>query len=495
MELIDIVFRERSGFRDMQLRPFHADATQDLIRQLNDDTSGGADLTPSALSRTAGRIIRPLANVTTPALIANGWGEKRFMFIMSVQVRKSRGATSILEITGHTDNAESINSLRGVKLPEDLALYFNSITEINQTYVDRPGSGGSWMTQIAGSHHVIGPQTLPNFSRDRLSPGTMTMRPEDVFHSNPKSILQNSFSRRVEQETDFLDMRNSFTSRSLRLSNRWNDSSTRYLHRSLKALSTANNGEVYGDNLTLERDPGEVMKDARSQVRERTFSQIPVFSELNRDTAIMDQGFITYGELIRMNPDFPWSDVKVFFERPETARNYAETTSAWDGRNNTSIAAVQIARALPTYMEFHHIAYVEFDANNTSYTGEPVILIPEVLPMMGQAINQQALQSFEQRLATELFVDMLPWEGCPFELWVKATLRGEVIINIKLGNEDPEEFAFPVFCDSLVAPVVVDDQRHIEDMSNTLVNIVESVGDYDGEEASSLIVPSRNCSF
>jgi len=44
MQVIDIVFRERSGYRDMQLRPFAADATRELIMQLDEDTSGGADL-------------------------------------------------------------------------------------------------------------------------------------------------------------------------------------------------------------------------------------------------------------------------------------------------------------------------------------------------------------------------------------------------------------------------------------------------------------------
>jgi len=492
MELIDIVFRERSGYREMQLRPFDADATGDLIRQLNEDTSGGSDLTPAALSRTAGRIIRPAANVSGSALISNGWGEKRFMFIMTVLVREARGARSTVEITGHTDHADAANTLRGVRLPDDMCLYFNSITEVNQAYLDTPTQRG-WCTQIAGSHHVIGPQTRPNFSRDRLSPGTMTMRPEDVFRNSPKNILQNSFSRLVERESDYQDLRNSFTSDSLRLSNRWNDSSTRYLHRSIKALAVANQGEQYGEGMGLDRDPGEILKDARKQVRERTVSQMPVFADFNRDTNILSQGFITYGELCAMNPDFAWDDVKVFFERPETARDYATTTNKWDGRDNTTIAAIQIARALPTYMAFHHIAFIDFEANNMSYAGQPVILIPEVLPILGKAINQNALQAFEQRLITELFVDMLPWEDCMFDLRVKATLSGDVIISIKLEGEDPGEFAFPVFCDSLVAPVVVDDSSCIDRMSKTLTNIVDRIGGDD--HLSNEIITDSSCRF
>jgi len=497
MQIIEIVFRERSGYRDMQLRPFSSDATPELIRQLDHDTRGGSDMTPAALSRVAGRIIRPQSNVRSNAIIANGWGEKRYMFIMKVLVRDSRSARSTLDISGYTDYAGAVNTMKGTKIDPDMCLYFNSVTEINSSYTDSPTRRG-WVDSIVGSNHLIGPQTMPDFTRDRLSPGTMTMRPEDVFHNNPKNILQNSFNRKVEAEGDFMDMRNSFTQKGLRMSNRWNDSSTRFLHRSLRALSTANGGEVYGET-AIERDTGQVLRDARSQVREKTLTSMAPFADMARDTNIMEQGFITYGELITMNPDYPWDEVKVFFERPELARDHAHDSTKWDGRDNTTIAALQIARALPTYMAFHHLAYVDFEANNNSFAGEPIILIPECTPMLGKAINAQALQSFEQRLLTELFVDMLPWDNCMFDVRVKASLGSDVMISIKLEGEDPGEFAFPVFCDSLVAPVVVDDRKCIDDMGSALSSIVDRLGSSaradDDRGSSGIITSPTNYSF
>jgi len=495
MQLVDIVFRERSGYRDMQLRPFMSDATGELINQLDHDTRGGSDLSPAALSRVAGRIIRPQANVGSKAIIANGWGEKRFMFLMTVLVRDARSARQTLEISGYTDHVGAVNSLRGVKLDENMALYFNSVTEVNQSYMDSP-TGGGWRTQIAGSNHLIGPQTMPDFTRDRLSPGTMTMRPEDVFQSSPKDVLSTAFSRNAKETGRFMDMRNSFTQPGLRMSNRWNDSSTRYFHRALKALNTANEGEVFGDGNGFDRDASQIMRDARGQVRERSFTSIPDFADLARDTNILEQGFITYGELIAMNPEFAWDDVKVFFERPETSRDYSRDTTDWNGRDNTTVAAIQIARALPTYMAFHHLAHIHFEANNYSHMGEPVIIIPEVLPLMGKSINQQALAAFEQRLITELFVDMLPWENCMFDLRVKASLSGDVIVHIQLEGDEPAEFAFPVFCDSLVAPVVVDDRNCIEKMGETLTNIVDTLGSRSRPALdSSIITDSSGYNF
>lgn len=473
MQLIDLVFRERSGYKDMQLRPYYADATDELIGILDRDTRGGEDLTPAALSRVAGRIIRPASKHQGSALIANGWGEKRFMFMMTVLVRKSRTDIRTLEISGYTDYVGASQGIRGIKLDENMALYFNSVTELNQSYMDTPTRRG-WQTSIGSSNHLIAPQVLPDFSRDRMTAGTLVMRPEDVFHNNPKNVVSNAFNRRAEKE-NYLDMRHGFTGKGLRMSHRLNDSSTRYLHRSIKALATANEGEVFGQGMGLDRDTGSILKDARSQVREKTVSSIPVLADIARETNILEQGFITYGELIMMNPDYVWDDVKVFFERPEQVADF-NNRSGWSGKDNSTIAAIQVARALPAFMAFHHIAYVEFTADNMSAMGEPVIIIPQCLPIIGKQITDRSLMAFEERMITEMFYDMLPWPDCMFEIEVRAGLANDIEIRLKLEGEDPFFDVFPVFSDSLVAPVIVDDQDTIGAMSSSLTDIVDALG-------------------
>ncbi|MNI46234.1 hypothetical protein D3C73_1006850 [compost metagenome] len=202
-----------------------------------------------------------------------------------------------------------------------------------------------------------------------------------------------------------------------------------------------------------------------------------------------------------MNPDFQWDDVKVYFETPETARDFRNTTG-WGGKDNTTIAATQIARALPAFMAFHHIGYVEIEADNMSAMGEAVVVMPQVLPMLGQRVTERSLVSFEERLITELFVDMLPWENCMFEVTIRAGLSDSIIIDIKLEGEDPGSFTFPVFCDSLVAPVVVDSQGTIENMSETITGIVDSLGstyrsddDTGLDDAPSILTSSQGFKF
>ncbi|MCY1340022.1 hypothetical protein D9M68_19910 [compost metagenome] len=493
MKIINIVFRERPAYRDMQLRPFGADATDDLISKLCFDTNQGTDLTPAALSGTAGRIIRPVAESRGKAIIANGWDEKRYMFIMTVEVRRSQTIFTTLEISGYTDTAEVHNGLRGIKFPPEMALYFNSITEVEQMYDSTAVRGrGGWKTRVCSSNHVIIPQTMPDFSRERASPGTVTMRPNDIFRSSGSSIIQRSFDRKATKE-NFIDGRYGFADRQLRMSTRWNDSSTRYLNRSINALSTASNGEQFGDNFnsSIDIDTTKVITDARRQVPEKNLVSWRPMADLSRETNILEQGFITYGELANMNPDFAWDDVKVYFLDLAAQRDLRSTTS-WGGRDNSTVAANILARGLPSYMAFHQIGRIEFEANNTGFNGTPVIMVSNVMPLLGNVVDERALASLEQRLQTELFVEMLPWDDCRYDIRVSADLGVDVHIDMHLDDEDPADFVFPVFCDSLVSPVIANHNDDVTAMGETIAKIVDSFGSATNEYSDSIIETFNN---
>jgi hypothetical protein len=487
MKIINIVFRERPAYRDMQLRPFGADATDDLIHQLCHDTNQGTDLTPASLAGTAGRIIRPVAESRGKAIIANGWDEKRYMFIMTVEVRRSNTVFTTLEISGYTDNAEVHNGLRGIKFPSEMALYFNSVTEVEQLY-DNTGvrGGGGWKTRVCSSNHVIIPQTMPDFSRERAAPGTVTMRPSDIFRSSGSSVMQRSFERKATTE-NFIDGRFGFADRQLRMSTRWNDSSTRYLNRSINALATATDGEQYGENYNaMDIDTNKVITDARRQVPEKNLVSWRPLAELSRETNILEQGFITYGELAALNPDFHWDDVKVYFLDQDVQRDL-RSTSSWGGRDNSTIAANILARGLPSYMAFHQIGFIQFEANNTSLGGQPIILVSNVLPLLGNKVDERALSALEQRLQTELFIEMLPWEDCRYDLRIKADLGVDIHIDMQLDDEDPADFVFPVFCDSLVSPIIANNNDDVTAMGETIAKIVGEFGSSKNEFNDSIV--------
>lgn len=479
MELLNIVFRERSGYRDLFLRPFSANATHDDVEELGYLTENGREITPTALSKIAGRIIRPLSQVQSRSVIENGWGEKRLMFSMEVLARSGRNNRSVYQITGYTDYAGFHESLRGIVLDRKMHMYFNNVTRVETTYVEAPGRVSGWLNNTTGQHHILIPQRPARLERGIMEMGTLTQRPCDVFQSRPDSIMQTAFQRQVSRDASYHDTRNGFVSQRIKTSDRWNDSSSRYLNKTLSALFNREE-----DGSIMEPEESQLLMYARRATGERSFTQDKVFKDLADETNITDQGYITYGELVDLNPDFNWDDVMVFLEpKQKSAGGYLLDSCDWNGQDNTSIAAAQLARALPAYMAFHQISSIEFDATNDTPSGESVMVTSNAIPMMGRRLDQRKLNQLEQRFIDEILVEMLPWDGCFFEIHVKASISSDLVVNLTIGDEDPGRFVFPIFCDSLVSPVITDSNDTIEGMSNTLMGIYNKLADIDLDDS------------
>lgn len=495
MRIVKLVFRERPAYQDMYIRPFGIDATPDMVNQLCLETNEGTDISPAALARSAGRIIRPVSDVRGRAIIANGWNEKRYMFLMTVEVRDRGNMYTTLDISGYTDSAEVSETIRGVKFPDDMALYFNSVTELEQFYVNAPGSGASgYRSTVKNSSHIIIPQAMPDFTRDRATPGTVTLRPVDIFQRPGKDIISTTFDRMAKKD-NFLDARFSFANRQVRMSNRLNDSAARYLSRSLTALGTAVNEQGTGGIGVNDVDTTAALQEARRLIPEKNFNSWQPLAELTRDSNILEQGFITYGELKAMNEDFPFEDVEVYFLPKRDSFDF-RSTSDWNGRGNTAVAATTLARGLPSYMAFHQIAVLEFEANNLGLGGEPMIMITHAVPFLGQVVDERSLLSLENRLNAELFSEMLPWDDCTYDVRVEANLSMDVNIKyIQIDNETPEHFVFPVFCDSLVPPILANTNEDVVGMSTAITDIVDNFGTDRSEYRSTIIKPGAGTGY
>lgn len=480
MQILELIFREMKGYDDQMIRSYNGNASPGNLQDLERMTDHGRDFSPSALSGIAGRIIRPVAETSLSAAITSGWGETRMMFAMKVLVRESRNSQQIHEISGYTDYVGATASLRGVVIDERMTLHFNSVTRITRMVADTP-RGSRHLTSINRSNQVISKQSNPDFTLARGSQGTLTMRPEDLMSRN---TTNNLFARRAKAEGS-LDLRGGYTMGTMKLSNRLNTSSTRFMARSMSALTTADAGDGVIDELQHDRDTTRIFKDARGQVREDAITSDPVFEELSQDTNILHDGFITYGELVEMNRDFDWDSVPVYF----TARGERKTLRGdyrpWDGMENEDIAVTMLVNALPMYLINHQLASISFTAKNFDSLGEMVVIADNAVPIMEGPDLREVLPIFMSRLETEILLDILPWEGCPIDIEVNTAIAGETYVRISLDGANFEEYVFPTFCDSVVSPVVTESQDHMDNMAGTISQIAQSIGsglNYEEEE-------------
>jgi hypothetical protein len=493
MQILELIFREMKEYDDQMIRPYSGNASPGNLHDLEIATDHGRDFSPSALSGLAGRIIRPIAETSHRAAIASGWGEVRMMFAMKVLVRETRTSQQIHEISGYTDHMGATNTLRGVKMDERMCMYFNSVTRIHRSMTDTP-RGSRWLTNINKSNQIISKQSNPDFTLARGSQGTMTMRPEDLMSRNTTNEI---FAKRARAEGS-MDLRGGYAMGTMKLSNRLNTSSTRFMSRSMSAIATADAGDGHIDAYQHDRDITKIFKDARGQVREDGITTDPIFEELSADTNILHDGFITYGELVEMNKDFDWESVPVYFTEKGQRKSVRGDYRPWNGMENEDIAATMLVNALPMYLINHQLAAVSFTARNFDSLGEMVAVADNAVPIMEGPNLREVLPVFVQRLESEILLDMLPWEGCQLDLQVETAIAGETYVKISLDGGNYEEYVFPTFCDSVVSPVVTESQEHMDDMASTVHQIAESLGsslnyddDTDKRSSSRIITDSR----
>ena len=489
MHILEIIFREMKEYDDQMIRSYSGNASPSNLRDLEIATDHGRDFSASALSGLAGRIIRPMADTDRRAAIAGGWGEARLMFAMKVLVRDTATSQQIHEISGYTDYLGAVNSLRGVKLDPNMGMYFNSITRIHRSVTNTP-RGNRWTTNINKSHQVIASQSNPDFTLAKGAQGTLTMRPEDLMS---RCTTTDVFARRAAAEGS-VDMRGGYSNGKMKLSSRLNTSSTRFMSRSLSALAGAEAGDGRIDELQHDRDPIRIFRDARGQVREDGITTDPVFEELASDTNVLNDGFITYGELVNMNLDFDWDSVPVYFSEKGMRKSVRGDYRPWNGGDLEDIATTMLVNAMPMYLINHQLAAVSFTASNRDTMGEIVVAADNASPIMEGPNLRDVLPVFIRRLESEILVDMLPWPDCPLDLEVNTAIAGETYVKISLDGGNYEEYVFPTFCDAVVSPIVAETMEHMDNMAGTIRQIGDSLGserDYDRPDTSRILTDTR----
>jgi hypothetical protein len=488
MQVLSMLFREMKEYDDQVIRSYNGNASPANLLDLERFTDHGRDFSASALAGVAGRIVRPIADSVSRAAITGGFSQQRMMFTMSCLVRGHSRQQVIHEISGYTDGVGATNSLRGVLIDERMCLYFNSVTKLSRMQTDT-SRGNRMLTQIMRSNQVISQQSNPDFTMARGSQGTMTMRPEDLFTRNTTNRL---FEQRARQEGS-MDLRGGYTMGTMKFSNRLNTSSTRFMSRSLTAIGAADRGDGLIDEYQHERDTTKIFKDARGQVREDAVTVDPVFEEMSRDTQLLQDGFVTFGELMQMDPDFDWDSIPVYFNEKGMRKSVRGDYRPWDGMENVDVATTMLVNALPMYLINHQLASISFTASNRDSMGEMVVVPDNAFPIAEGPDLREIVPIFCQRLETEILLDMLPWPDCPVDMTVETSIAGETYVKISLDNDNYEEYVFPTFCDSVVSPIVTESAEHMDNMASTISQIAENIGsglnyDNDRDDGKSRII-------
>lgn len=465
MKVTRLILREMGEYNDMPIRSFVTDYTPRRADELAEVTRGGQDINAGLLAGIAGRVIRPASRVEGTAAIVSGWGERRFLFIMTVELRKSDNSYMEEVLTGFTDHiGASVMDSRSVKLDREMTFHFNSRFKVRR--IKAHGRDGAvWTGNISDNSQILARQSRASFSTrgGDARNGTMTMRPEDFF---VRKSVSKGFLDAAGAE-GFRDMRAGYGNQALKFSRRENTQSSQWLSRTLTAARDAVNNDFLDED-----EPAVIAARGRAKVKEQLVSTDQVFREMAADTQIMESGFVTYGELLDMRDNRHLDEiVDVVMADRRTPMHRRGDTENWGGSDNETVASTIIANAMPTILMNCMYSEAEFFATNDTISGEHFVKVSHIVPYLPETDLDEMFNQFVSMIQYDLLPDLFPEEHVLYEVRVKLSIMGECRIEISVEKGPFAQFTYPVFCDSVMSPIITETSEILDTLTKDIGNI------------------------
>lgn len=420
-----------SIFHQQQIRPITVDTSNSsIINQISEATMGFKAISPSSLAEIAPEIIKPKAESSGPAIIANGWEEKRFRFYMEVELTRTAYSSTYLMITGFTDYTGV--SASGAIDP-NMRLYFNNIVQYTDSVFrnDAQGFVGTNRTTQNNSQII---QPLIHTSG---VPYSNRVRPQDVV-SNMALMDMTNDSDLVANTIGSMS--------SAAQASRARQLPSTYISNVLNASITA--GDMV-DSLANTFDSGEqaYYKEMIGRLRENGFSSNPFLSSLQTSTNYIHSGSVTWAELAALYPEINEPTVtEVQFVK--ALPDYRMHTEHLRGISYENQAIAIIQNILPAIMTLNMIHQASFMLTNETVDGFHKYIPTSIIPMTDKINVPVKMKSFEEQIIHQLAPAIAGGNGFSYTVQISANSLTEMLVNIRLNGNHAVEVAVPLYADS-----------------------------------------------
>lgn len=483
-------------YQAQYLRPFKGNASQAVVNQLREATNDGINLGVGAVQELASDVITPQAMVEGEVMIPEQFNSRRFRIMARVFEENPfvRGSTTQRVFFGYSDHCD-VTMASGLIDP-NMRIYFNSETIIAENIVPT-AHGPQTQAKIIGSNQIISPVNMVGGSNGMFAkPSSFLIRPEDNFN-----LMQTKAVAKNLQDTGLIDVKidNSYDHRtmvgeggSFRYSMRKDTSPVRYLSSSLSAYQHARaeyNSTMHDTNdLLFNRgtDSAEILYGEASTVcRNSSIASNTFLGILREHTGFMERGFVTWGELTGLFPELLGSQCARFaMDNGQSIKKVSNAgqSQRWDGADYTSIGASLLAQTIPSIMMDTFFRQVSFAVTNGNGPNNYELVIhPESTASIIRGIDMRPyVVELERRIKIDVLNNITRGNQLPFRISMISDLAGESIIDISIGNEQPERFIAPTFADSLFSPVITRNHALSHEIANDITWLVKQVIDGDG---------------
>lgn len=471
LTIVKIMAFETGTYNNMYHRPYESNVNVDLLNQYDEVTRGGRIINESSLQVLAPHIIAPSAQAESQIVIQNGWGQKRFRFIMVVQEDQGIGGALMHIMSGYTDHNDVVGMSETTINPQ-ARLIFNTVVTVNvvQGYQSQDQTA-QVQSRVVDSYHVIQRPIANTPSRGWGSSGVVSLRPEDVVDQ----MATDNYSTTGET----ISLCNGFATENMVRSSRMNNSSPDYLARTLNAI--AYSAREYEQNASSSKGYGTMLDNAIGHLQERQLNNDQFMRDLLLRTAMRQEGSVAWGELQNI---FPYINDPTItqFKRTDPAKKdlYMSTqgnTEYWTTSTMEVQIAARIAAAFPSAMVGMLIGRATINCSNMNVHNrmDSQCSVSALVP--GVTIDLvTAAEHLKQRMYIDVLNSVTQNDRIPLSVQVRCDVLGDTFITVQFNCGRPIDFALPTFADHLFTPVLAQSRQALDGLANDFSKLADRQG-------------------
>lgn len=469
-------FIETGTYNDTYHRPLISNFDVDERNAFINATANHDRITPEIVGEVVSQILRPQAQVDAQDLIAipNGWGQRRFNFMMRVDLVNGLNATgAYMIVTGYTDHQDVSF---GQHLDPNMRLFINGITEVNEVDMRLPNGSWSKYPRIVNSNHVLIPPAIINNGYNnygRVS-GLDLQRPVDVVGA------LSAMNEVADPNTLVSDLRGTIspTVNTIQMSTRNNNVPSDYLCRTVNCIRAA---ELQTEG-TNAHDFAETLgpySRSRTSLRESYATANQFLKWLNSDTMFGVERSITYGALCSHQPGLD-NLVEVYTHGGAYQKSLVVErgmTEHWTVATRETEIATMLCSALPAMMSSMTLTSVQFRISNMTLDGQLRVVVTDGMSFAGENLD---ISPYLHRMEDRIFMELMPGitnnNMIAVDIAGTVDLYGDSHMTVSFNGGPAVPYGMPTFCDALYTPMMVTNIQNFHNLAKDIALMASNVG-------------------
>ena len=466
IKVVRFIVTETGTYNDQFRRPYESHLTQQSFNEILENATRASSITPSLFSGYTSQIVAPSAYAESQIVIPEGWGERRFRFMLELEVQYKTGGNIREILTGYSDTPANSASMYGTLAPDTIFRINNTIHVATQ--VQYTPFGNQVSTQLADcSHLLINDNWGGVYSNNR----DFMLRPTDIFSKSLTAGLETQ----LQNETSF-DGSNVLMNIAQK-SKRTNAVPTNYVSSIVKNYTNAYSqvgisSDSIGDD--------DALSTAQQYARENSAARDPFLDTVASMKAMPVSNLFTLNDLRNIDPDL---DNKMIYVKKGLAQmndvHMAGQTQGWNGSDLHTHIANLLANAVPSLMMSHLIVSMSFISTNMDLTGAINTRIANIDGFSKNVDMSNYARAFVSKFENEVLSDIIKNFQVSIGVEMRVDLLSETWIGLTLNNERID-FVVPSFSDALFVPVLTNNAQRSNQLAADMKGLLDNIVDYNG---------------